>query len=257
MNLDYLKPENYLSKEEEKEILILCKQGNPTAIKRLIFSNIKYIYSQASKMTKDAEQIDELIMQGIIGIINAINHFDIDRKVRFITFASFWIRKEMLDYFYENCSYFHLSSAKVRLATKIKKLFSKFAYLNNQNLIIQKICESISCSENEVIELLNISSTNVSLDSPAKKENNTPVIEFIEDKNICLEEDFIQKSEIECLKNALDELSNIEKDVLIRHYGLFNHTIQSFDEIAKHQCKSKARIHQIEKQAKLKLKKII
>ena len=135
-------------------------------------------------------------MEGIIGLLKAIPKFETDRKVRFITFASFWIKKEMLDSIYNNCSSFHLSSSKARLATKIKKLVSQFSYLNEQNLIIQKVCNTLSCTEKEVIELLNFIYPNISLDSIATTENNITIMEFIEDGSICPEEEFIQKEEI-------------------------------------------------------------
>ena len=257
MILNDLTPEKFLSKDEERKIIALCKQDNLIAKRRLILSNIRYIYAQAQKLCKNQNQIDELVMEGIIGLLKAIPKFETDRKVRFITFASFWIKKEMLDSIYNNCSSFHLSSSKARLATKIKKLVSKFSYLNEQNLIIQKVCNTISCTEKEVIELLDIIYPNISLDSIATTENNITIMEFIEDGSICPEEEFIQKEEINCLMKAFNKLTQIEKDVLIRHYGLFNQPIQTFGEIAELQNKSKARIHQIETQAKEKLRKII
>ncbi len=257
MILDYLTPENFLSKEEEKQIIVLCKQEDLIAKRRLILSNIKFIYSQAQKLCKDQSQIDELVMDGIMGLLKAIPKFEFDRKVRFITFASFWIKKEMLDSIYYNCSSFHISSTKARLATKIKKLVSKFSYLNNQNLIIQKISDTLSCSKDEVCEILNIINSNVSLDSPTTKDSDFTVMDYIEDSHNIPEEEFIQKKQNDYLINALNELNKTEKDILIRHYGLFNQPIQSFDEIAKLQNKSKARIHQIEKNAKEKLRKFL
>ena len=70
------------------------------------------------------------------------------------------------------------------------------------------------------------------MDSIATTENNITIMEFIEDGSICPEEEFIQKEETNCLMKAFNKLTQIEKDVLIRHYGLFNQPIQTFGEIA-------------------------
>ena len=88
MILDYLKPQAYLSKEEERELIIRCKNDDLKAKERLILSNIKYVYSQAKRMTKNKDLIDELVVDGVIGMLKAISSFDLSKSNRFISTCS-------------------------------------------------------------------------------------------------------------------------------------------------------------------------
>ena len=72
MILDYLKPQAYLSKEEERELIIRCQQNDLKARERIILSNIKYVYSQAKRMTKNKDLIDELILNRLIFVLTTI-----------------------------------------------------------------------------------------------------------------------------------------------------------------------------------------
>jgi RNA polymerase primary sigma factor len=121
MILDYLKPTNYLSVEEERELLKLCKQNNDSAKEKLVLSNIRFIYSEAKKINSQKVSIDDLVVAGIQGLLEAIPKFDMSSNNRFMTFASFWIRKELFDYIYQNSSQLKVSTPKVTLAIKLRK----------------------------------------------------------------------------------------------------------------------------------------
>ena len=135
MILDYLKPTNYLSVEEEKELLKLCKQNNDSAKEKLVLSNIRFIYSEAKKLNSQKVSIDDLVVAGIQGLLEAIPKFDMSSTNRFMTFASFWIRKELFDYIYQNSSQLKISTPKVTLAIKLRKKYKI------------KIIACIPCSE--------------------------------------------------------------------------------------------------------------
>ena len=107
-----------LSAEEERELLKLCKQNNDSAKEKLVLSNIRFIYSEAKKLNSQKVSIDDLVVAGIQGLLEAIPKFDMSSNNRFMTFASFWIRKELFDYIYQNSSQLKISTPKVTLAIK-------------------------------------------------------------------------------------------------------------------------------------------
>lgn len=253
MILDYLKPQAYLSKEEERELIIRCQQNDLKARERIILSNIKFVYSQAKRMTKNKELIDELVMDGIIGMLKAISSFDLSKSNRFITFASYWIQNEMYDTLYSRNSSVHFSNAKAREAAKILKMINKNSEFYDSNELIKNIADDLSCSEKEIRQLMNLASPHVSLDAKTSSDGKNNLLDFQECSQLSPEEEFMRKAEIEELLKAINQLSAAEKDVLVRHYGLYNQPSQTFNEIAKIQKKSKARIHQIAKVAKEKL----
>ena len=88
MILDYLKPTNYLSVEEERELLKLCKQNNDSAKEKLVLSNIRFIYSEAKKINSQKVSIDDLVVAGIQGLLEAIPKFDMSSNNRFMTSAT-------------------------------------------------------------------------------------------------------------------------------------------------------------------------
>ena len=237
MILDYLKPTDYLSYKEEVELLLLAKKGNLEAKERLITSNVKYIYSQAKKIAINGIPLDDLVMCGIYGLTKAIDLFDVTKNIRFITFATFWIRKEMFDTIYSMGILPKLSGTNARKAMKLRK----------ENSVTSK----------QDLQLFNAASNYISLNATVSENENYTMMDLLEDKSFSLEDEFIQKEQFEQLYNALGNLSKVEQDVIIRHYGLFNHKSQTFEEIAKVQNKTRSRIHQIEKKARLKLKELI
>mgnify|MGYP003440582149 FL=1 len=120
-----------------------------------------------------------------------------------------------------------------------------------------KLRKENSITSKQDLQLLNAASNYISLNATVSENENYTMMDLLEDKSFSLEDEFIQKEQFEQLYNALGNLSKVEQDVIIRHYGLFNHKSQTFEEIAKVQNKTRARIHQIEKKARLKLKELI
>ena len=253
MILDYLKPQAYLSKEEERELIFRCKNDDLKAKERLILSNIKYVYSQAKRMTKNKDLIDELVVDGVIGMLKAISSFDLSKSNRFITFSSYWIQNEMYDTLYSRNSSVHFSNSKAREAAKLLKIINKRAGFCDSEELIRDLAYEFSCSEKEICQLINLASPHISLDAKISSDSKYNLLDLQENTQLSPEDEYMRKAEIESLLNAINQLSAAEKDVLIRHYGLYNQPVQTFEEIAEVQKKSKARIHQIEKTAKAKL----
>ena len=252
MILNYLEPKEYLTAEEEKEILRACKQNNEAAKERLILSNIKYIYSEAKKLMNSGLCIDDLVMEGVYGLLQAINHYNENNGARFITYAYHWIRKSMLNFVYEHSSIVHFSSKDARKVAKLRKKCAELSYKNDLD-IFKTVSEDCSCTENEAEELLNATAY-TSLDAKVSEDGKNSRIEMLEDNSMLPEEECIKKDEQRNFLRALGQLSKIEQDVLIRHNGLFNKPIQNFEEIGGVYNRTTGRMQQIEKEAKLKLK---
>lgn len=255
MILNYLKPRNYLSVEEEKEILKLCKQNNDSAKEQLILSNIKFIYSEAKKINSQKLPMDDLVIAGIQGLLEAIPKFDMSSNNRFMTFASFWIKKELLEYIYKNSSQLKVSTPKITLANKLRKKYAELSSLTDNSNLLSEAANACNCSVEEAKELLNATSPCTSLNATYSEDESVSLLNFMESGSRSPEDLYIEKEEKLELVKAINKLSPAEKDVIIRHNGLFNHPSQTFEEIAKLQNKTKARIHQIEKSAKEKLYK--
>ena len=204
-------------------------------------------------MTKNKELIDELVMDGIIGMLKAISSFDLSKNNRFITFASYWIQNEMYETLYSRNSSIHFSNSKAREAAKLLKTINKKSEFCDSEELIRDLEYEFCCSEKEIHQLINLASPHISLDAKISSDSKYNLLDLQENTQLSPEDEYMRKAEIESLLNAINQLSAAEKDVLIRHYGLYNQPVQTFEEIAEVQKKSKARIHQIEKTAKAKL----
>jgi len=255
MILDYLKPRSFLSAEEEKEILKLCKQNDDAAKEQLILSNIKYIYSEAKKLNSQYVSVDDLVMAGILGLLEAIPRFDISSNNRFMTFASAWIKKELLECIHKNSSQLKISTSKISLANKIKKKYAELSATGENSNILNDVADACNCSLEETTELLNATSSCASLNETFSDNDSFSLLDYMESNLPSPETEFIEKEEKRELIKAINKLTPSEKEVIIRHNGLFNQPSQTFEKIAKIQNKTKARIHQIEKTGKEKLYK--
>ncbi|MBR1723343.1 MAG: sigma-70 family RNA polymerase sigma factor [Treponema sp.] len=190
-----------LTEEEEKTLALDAKNGDCDAREKLIVSNIPFVVKCVKPFSHCGLSYDELIAEGIYGLINGVDHFDVDKGFRLITYARFWIRQAVFKALKENAPGHALGNP----------LFG--------------------------------------LDDPAFFLE----IEDKEGKN--LEEECIEKDTIERVQKAVLSLRPREIEILASHYGLFGKKPMSFREIAAGKGRTAARVHQIEKNAILKLRK--
>lgn len=244
-----LRAHECLTPERERELAILAANGNRNAKDELILSNIKFVISFSKKFLGYGLSHEELIEEGLIGLCQAVEHFNPNKGARLTTYASFWIRNAILDGINESGARIRLSGEKSRQVIKLKKALAEAkTFFYKEIDCLKYACDVCNCSLEEAEYLLTLSQQTYSLDAPTKTDEDYCLVKQIPDFRYSTTEDSYVQIEMERnLQTAMKKLKPDEQEVLKLHYGLGGNEPEPFSSIASKIGKSRARVHQIEK----------
>ena len=256
----YLKEINripLLSREDEEKYASLAAQGDKKAKDVLIKSNLRFVVNVAKKFRNKGLPMSDLINEGNIGLINAIEKYDVTRGYHFISYAVWWIRQAILKAIGEKSKMIRLPLNRFGELVQIDKARKVMYEALGREPDASEIAEHLNMNKNDVADLLSISREYVSLDAPVKAgtRDTSLVGDFIEDKNVPQpEEELVNDSLRNEVGKLLDKLPEKEAAILKQRYGLGGEKPKSLKEIGDLFHLTKERIRQIEKRAILRLK---
>lgn len=251
----YLKEINripLLSHDDEEKYARLAVQGDKEAKELLIKSNLRFVVNVAKQYQNKGLPISDLINEGNIGLINAIDKYDVTRGYHFISYAVWWIRQAILKAIGEKSKMIRLPLNRFGELVQIEKARKTMFELNGREPEAEELAEHLNMDKNLVLELLNISREYVSLDTPiSNSDKDTSYLsDFIEDKtNRLPEEELMDISLKEEIEKLLTMLPKKEAEILKQRYGLCGNEPKSLKEIGEIYDLTKERIRQIEKKA--------
>lgn len=250
----YLKEINkipLLTREEEDEISRKAIKGDKAAQNKLIQSNLRFVVNVAKKYQNQGLPLDDLINEGNIGLINAINKFDPDKGYHFISYAVWWIRQSILKAICEKSRMIRLPLNRSNELLQIEKKKRELTSLKGIEPENEEIARELHLSKEIVNDLLNISRDLVSLDTPVYTDRDSSNLgDFIEDNGHKLpEEQIIDKSLVDDINNVLRTLTEKEAEILQFRFGLNHEKPLSLKQIGDKYNLTKERIRQIEKKA--------
>lgn len=256
----YLKEINripLLTPEEEYELSVKAKNGDKKARELLINSNLRFVVNVAKKYQGQGLPIEDLIDEGNIGLMTALDKFDPEKGYHFISYAVWWIRQSIMKAICDKGRAVRLPLNRTNELFQIQKAQKNILKASGEEASLEEIAKETGLDEQLVKDLINISRDMVSFDAPISSSDDAQdslVGDFIQDDNYGPEEITIQKCLKEDINEALSTLSDKEKDIIILRFGLNNKAPMSLKEIGEVYNLTKERIRQIEKSALEKLK---
>jgi len=250
----YLKEINkvpLLTREEEKDYARRAAKGEILAKNKLIQGNLRFVVNVAKKYQNQGLPLADLISEGNIGLMNAIERFDVSKGYHFISYAVWWIRQAILKAICEKSRMIRLPLNRANELVQIEKIRKELQSVSRGDPEIQEIAKALDMSEDHVADLINISRDMVSLDTPIYDEKDSSILsDFVEDKGQkAPEESLIDRSLREDINAVLNTLSGKEADIIQYRFGLNGKRPMSLKEIGNRYALTKERIRQIEKKA--------
>jgi RNA polymerase primary sigma factor len=254
----YLKEINripLMTRDEENEVARKAALGDPAARKRLIEANLRFVVNVAKKYQNQGLPLIDLINEGNIGLMNAIEKYDVDRGYHFISYAVWWIKQAILKAICEKSRTVRLPLNRANELLQIQKAQRELMHKTGEEPTMEEIGDMTQMDPKLVGDLLSISKEMVSLDSPVFGDpSNSSVGDFIEDNYRSADEYLIERSLREDINEALATLTQKEREIVEMRYGLNGAIPMSLKEIGELYNLTKERIRQIEKKALERLK---
>jgi RNA polymerase primary sigma factor len=198
--------------------------------------------------------LEDLISEGNVGLLNAVDRFDVNKGYHFISYAVWWIRQAVLSALYDKARMIRLPSNRAAQLFKIEKAKKFIKKQDSFSEEVDGIAQLLGMDKEHISDLLNISREILSLDIPVSKDKDSMLKDFIEASRYNTPE---EETEIKFMKadinNVLNTLEQYEADIIRYHYGL-GHRAMSLKEIGVMYNLSKERIRQIEVKALARLK---
>lgn len=255
----YLKEINripLLSVEEEKELAVKAQRGDKAAKERLVKSNLRFVVNVAKKYRNHGLDLTDLISEGNIGLLVAIEKFDVSKGYRFISYAVWWIRQSILKAICEKSRAIRLPLNRANELVQIEHARKVVGTKESTAKEYEEIARMLNMDSSHVREMINIGKELVSLDAEVNRgENDSALVgDFQEDTlNARPEDAAINSAMNHEIDNVIQTLKPNEARVIRMRYGLNGAKPMSLKEVGDACDLTKERIRQIEKHAIIRL----
>ena len=241
-----------MTREEEYELAVKAKQGDILARDRIVKANLRFVVSVAKKYQSSAFELNDLINEGNIGLMIAIDKFDPEKGYHFISYAVWWIRQTILKAIYEKGKMIRLPSNKTNDIIKIEKARKSLKAKLSEEEELEQVAIMLNMTPLHVQEMMMISKDVFSLDSKVggDESDSNSLGEMLEDTtSVSPEERVIQNDMKNQIDNVLSTLTAKEAEILRYRFGLNGKKAMSLKEVGEVFNLTKERIRQIEKKA--------
>lgn len=244
-----------LSPEEEIELAERMAQGDPYARKRLSEANLRLVVSIAKRYVGRGMQFLDLIQEGNLGLIKAVEKFDHTKGFKFSTYATWWIRQAITRAIADQARTIRIPVHMVETINKVKKVSSQLLHKNGHDPTAEEIAEELDMPIDKVREIMRVAQEPVSLETPIGEEEDSHLGDFIPDDDAPAPQDAASHTLLkEQLEDVLSTLTPREKKVLELRFGLQDGRNRTLEEVGKEFNVTRERIRQIEAKALRKLR---
>jgi RNA polymerase primary sigma factor len=238
-----------LTRKEEVELLKRVKAGDQRAMNRLVCSNLKFVINVAFMYKNQGFSLPELINEGNIGLIEAAKRFDINRNLKFISYAVWWIRQAITRAIAERARLVRISAEKELILRRFSKHNVPMRQSVGGGLQVdtEVLGKKLGYSGQQVEKILEMGLRHASLDEPIGTEEGASVMDVIEDTHAESPDLVVQEdSRRKYVSDLLHRLPDQEKTVLSMYFGIGYHEPLNLEEIGEVIGLAKERVRQIE-----------
>ncbi len=244
-----------LSSDEEVTLALRILDNDDNARKRLSEANLRLVVSIAKRYVGRGMQFLDLIQEGNLGLIKAVEKFDHTKGFKFSTYATWWIRQAITRAIADQARTIRIPVHMVETINKVKKVSSLLLHKNGHEPTADEISVELEMPVDKVREIMRVAQEPVSLETPIGEEEDSHLGDFIPDEDAPVPADAASHTLLkEQLENVLQSLTSREEKVLRLRFGLEDGRPRTLEEVGREFNVTRERIRQIEAKALRKLR---
>ncbi|HVZ56528.1 MAG TPA: RNA polymerase sigma factor RpoD/SigA [Chitinophagaceae bacterium] len=245
-----------ITPQQEVELAQGIRQGDRRSLDRLVNANLRFVVSVAKQYQGHGLGLADLINEGNLGLIKAAQRFDPTKGFRFISFAVWWIRQNILQAIVEQSRLIRLPLNQVSISNRIQKALTQLEQQLERTPSPEELSEVLGITVEEIDRSLGLKNNQLSLDSPLGGDDDVTVLDTLENRNaapVGRKLDYTESLRGE-LARAFQLLNDRQKQTLCYFFGIGVDHPLSLDEIADRFCLTRERVRQIKEKALLQLR---
>lgn len=243
-----------LTAEEEIELSKRIQQGDAEAKQQLCEANLRLVANIAKRYVGHGMPYLDLIQEGNIGLMKAVDKFDYTLGYKFSTYATWWIRQAITRAIADQSRVIRVPVHMVDNIYKLNKAQKKFLQAYGREATMEELSEELNLPKEKIKQIMKAAQGTISMNTPVGEEEDTTLGDFIPDDELTPDERAIESGMKEEVSKVLDSLTDREKQVITLRFGLEDGRERTLEEVGQKFGVTRERVRQIEKKALNKLR---